>query len=284
MRARHEPGVILTLGYNTAVFSLWYRIRRQVNIINMDGLEWRRPKWPLPVRGWFYANERAGCYLATHLVADHPEIERRLRRLCRTPVTFIPYGADPVDAADPALLTPYGVEPGKYALIIARTIPDNSTYELVKAFSSRERAEKLVMVGGMEPERVAYHRKVASVANGNVVFPGRMYDGPTLRALRHFARVYLHGHTVGGTNPSLVEALAAGSPVLAHDNPFNRWVAGPAMQYFRTIDECAEALERCFTNDALIEQMRSSARARFLEDFTWDRVLTAYESLLEQYV
>jgi glycosyltransferase involved in cell wall biosynthesis len=99
-------------------------------------------------------------------------------------------------------------------------------------------------------------------------------------ALRCHAALYLHGHQVGGTNPSLVEALGAGNAVLAHDNRFNRWVAGPAGAYFSGIEDCDAALGALLGDPARLVAMRAAARARHAADFTWPAVLGAYERLL----
>ena len=110
--------------------------------------------------------------------------------------------------------------------LIARSIPENSILELVTGFSARRRNHKLVVLGMYEPDVDPYHRQVLDAASDEVVFLGPLYDKASVQALRYHSSAYLHGHTVGGTNPSLIEAMAAGNPVIAHDNPYNRWVAG----------------------------------------------------------
>jgi glycosyltransferase involved in cell wall biosynthesis len=99
-------------------------------------------------------------------------------------------------------------------------------------------------------------------------------------ALRYHSALYLHGHQVGGTNPSLVEALGAGNPVLAHDNGFNRWVAGPGAAYFADEDACARLLDELLERPDRLDAMRAASRARHAEAFTWGRVLAEYEALL----
>lgn len=99
-------------------------------------------------------------------------------------------------------------------------------------------------------------------------------------ALRYHARLYIHGHTVGGTNPSLVEALAAGSAVLAHDNRFNRWVAGEDALYFRGSDDCETIMRQLLHDDVQIEKMSRASAARHRERFQWPEILQQYESLL----
>ncbi|MEL7065356.1 MAG: DUF1972 domain-containing protein, partial [Bacteroidota bacterium] len=223
LHAAKEKDLVLTLGYNTAIFSLIYRLKGIPNLINMDGLEWKRQKWNLAQRLWLYLNERLGCWFADHLIADHPVIADHLAtRAPRKKITMIPYGADAIEKVDAALIEPYGLATNQYAIVIARPEPENNILEIVSAFSTRHRGLKLVVLGNYYPDQNDYHRQVIAAASDEVVFTGGIYDQPVVEALRTYAQLYVHGHAVGGTNPSLVEAMAASSPILAHDNHFTR--------------------------------------------------------------
>lgn len=283
--ARPEPGIALVLGYNTAAFCAVYRARGVVSVLNMDGMEWKRAKYSLAERAWFYVNEWLGCLLADHLVADHPEIARRLaRRVDAARMTTIPYGARAVSEADPARLAPFGLEPGAYALLIARPEPENSILEVVRAYGRGTRRYPLAVLG-LYRRDVAYERRVRDAAGPEVRFLGPVYDRAVVDALRRHARLYVHGHTAGGTNPALVEALGAGTPVLAHDNPFNRWVCGPASAaFFRDEHACAAALDALLPPhaDARRAAMSAAARQRHADAFTLPVTLGAYEAMLRR--
>ena len=283
LHAAREGNLILTLGYNTAIFCSWYRLKGLTNVINMDGIEWRRQKWSAPEKAWLYLNERLGCLLGNHLVADHPEIADHLAtRVSRDKITMIPYGAERVGTADVSLLSPYGLSPGSYSIVIARPEPENNILEIVSAFSSRKRNAKLVVLGNYYPEKNSYHRQVKEAASEEVVFPGGIYDADTVGALRYYATLYLHGHSVGGTNPSLVEAMGAGAAVLAHDNRFNRWVAGPGACYFQNEAECAREFDRLLDDAQVRHSMKLSSLQRFREGFSADVECQTYEALLKQ--
>lgn len=285
LRAARDNTLMLTLGYNTAAFCGWYRLRGRVNLMNMDGLEWQRAKWSRPARAWLYLNERLGCRLAQHLIADHPAIALHLAtRSAADKITMIPYGADRIVDAPTSPLTDAGLRPGAYALVVARPEPENSLLEIVEAFSARRRGLRLVVLGHYEPGRNPYHARVLRAASDEVAFPGAIYDPTLVRALRHHARLYIHGHTVGGTNPALVEALGSGAPVLAHDNVFNRWVAGPGSRYFVDSRQCAEQLDQLLDDDEELARMRQASYDRHAAEFTWDRVLGAYEALLTRFM
>lgn len=277
-------GVCLTLGYNTAIFNLWQRVSGQINLFNMDGLEWQRAKWSRLERAWLWFNERAGCWLGQHLIADHPSIKDHLStRVKPEKVTMIPYGATMVTQANTELLVPYGLAAGEYSVIIARPEPENSILEIVRAFSAKPRNHTLVVLGKFDDHN-SYHQQVLAAASAEVRFMGAIYDAAHVNALRFFCRYYLHGHTVGGTNPSLVEALGAGSAVIAHNNKFNGWVAGEGAAYFNNEEQCADLFNNLLKDDAAVEKMRAASRLRFSQRFTQAQVLAEYERLLESWL
>lgn len=272
---------ILTLGYNTAVFCTLYRLIGIKNVINMDGVEWRRGKWNVFERSWLYLNEKLGAWLGNHLIADHPEIKKHLEKFtAKKKITVIPYSADILDQADEGLLAPYNLERGRYTILIARPEQENSILEIIKAYSEKKRGIPLVVLGTYDPDRNSYHNAVMEVSGDEIKFVGAIYDKNIVKALRFFARFYIHGHTVGGTNPSLVEALGASSAILAHGNKFNRWVAGAGARYFSTVQECDQEIEILLTDDKLIETMKKHSLAQINNNFTWDKIHKAYEELL----
>jgi len=278
--AARRPGLILTLGYNTAFLSSWLAARGRTNVINMDGLEWKRAKYGRCSRAFLWINERLATWSGSKLIADHPVIADHLAtRAPRSRIVTIPYGADEVTDADPAALAPFGIEPDRFMTVIARPEPENSVLEIVQAFSRRPSGMKLVVLGNYLRD-VSYHAAVLEAAGEDVIFPGAIYEKSVLRALRRHSRAYLHGHQVGGTNPSLVEALGAGNAVIAHDNAFNRWVVGETGLFFRTADECARHIALACSDDAIVERMRMAARARWREAFRWEMILADYERML----
>lgn len=273
---------ILTLGYNTAIFCFLYRLKGLKNIINMDGIEWRRGKWTFLERTWLYINEKLGAWLGNHLIADHPEIKNHLSKFVSPDkITVIPYSADILEFADEKKIEKFGLQSGRYVLLIARPEPENSILEVVRAFSGKKRGLFLVILGDYFPETHAYQKQVMEAASDEVKFVGAIYEKEIVQTLRFHACLYVHGHTVGGTNPSLVEAMGAGSPVLAHNNKFNRWVAGEGAHYFSTEEECAIKLDVLLNDDLILKAMGEASRNQMLTHFTWDKVHGAYKELLE---
>ena len=273
-----RPPLVLTLGYNTASFGVRLRAAGIANVINMDGIEWSRRKWSAPARAWLYLNDWAGCLTGSHLIADHPEIARHLAsRVPRRKISVIPYGTDLVAHADAAPLAPLGLAPGRFLTVIARPEPENSVLEIVRAFSARPRGVKLAVLGRFKPDEVPYHAKVLAAAGPEVVFPGPIYDADVLHALRLHGLAYLHGHQAGGTNPSLLEAMGAGNAVVAHDNRFNRWVAGEGALYFADEAGCERAVSALLADSARRARMGQANRERADTRFNWPLVLAQYE-------
>jgi len=273
--------VCLTFGYNTAVYNLAQWVRRIPNVINMDGIEWSRARWGFMKQSILYVNERIACIVGTRLIADHPEIERYLaRKARRAKLSTITYGADVVTSAPVDPVESRGLRAGGYLTLICRPIPENSILELVSAFSARPRGVQLAVLGDYTPQSDDYHRRVVEAASDEVVFLGSVYEPDQVAALRFHSLAYLHGHTVGGTNPSLVEALAAGNPVIAHDNAYNRWVAQDAALYFRDAEEASEHLGVLLADAARRSTLAVAARRRHAQEFTWEHVAGQYEQLI----
>jgi glycosyltransferase involved in cell wall biosynthesis len=277
--ARHRD-VCLTFGYNTAVFNLLQRIKGIPNVINMDGIEWSRSRWGLFRQSILWTNERIACWVGNQLIADHPEIhEYLLTRARSTKITMITYGAHAITEAPKEPVTDRGLEPGRYLTLICRPIPENSILELVQGFSRSERGVRLAILGHYDRDD-EYHRRVLNAASDEVVFLGAVYDNAVVQSLRLHSLGYLHGHTVGGTNPSLVEAMAAGNPIIAHNNQYNRWVAQDGALYFAGAAEADAQITELIDNSALRNSLRAASRRRHAEEFTWEHVAGQYESLL----
>lgn len=278
--ARHKD-LCLTFGYNTGFLNAAFRAKGIDNVINMDGLEWKRAGWSKPKKAFLYANERIACRAGNHLIADHPEILKHLAtRVDEEKITMIPYGAPAVDSASEHHLEALGLEKQAYLTLIARPVIENSIEEIVNAFTRTQRDLKLLVLGNYHPDENDYHRRVLDAADETVVFPGAIYDPEVVSALRFHSLGYVHGHTVGGTNPSLVEALGCGNAVIAHDNPYNRWVAGDAALYFKDTEECVTALDRFQKEPELVNSLSAHATERHRDAFTWSRITDAYERVL----
>jgi len=278
---KHNKSIHLTLGYNSGCLNILQRLFSIRNLINMDGLEWRRDKWGVVARSWLWLNERLACWFGNHLIADHPDIKEHLKtRVSESKITMIPYGAPDASTVSDGYLQQFGLLPDEYGIVIARPEPENSIYEIVKSFSEKKRPYKLVILGNYKELENSYHAKVKAAANNNVLFLGAIYDHNVVQSLRCHSRFYIHGHQVGGTNPSLVESLGAGNAVLAHDNKYNKWVAKKGALYFSGLNDLSDCYDKLFSDDEFISNLRVESFNNFKENFGWDNILQQYENLL----
>lgn len=275
------PGdICLTFGYNTGVFNVLQRVVGIPNVINMDGMEWTRARWGLLRQGILLGNERFAGAVGDVLIADHPVIAKYLERhFGRRRVRTITYGAHAVDEAPIAPVRALGLTPGSYATVICRPIPENSLLDIARAWSRRDRGMPVVFLGDYSPDD-NYHRQVRADVGEEASFPGAIYEPETVRALRYHSALYLHGHTVGGTNPSLVEAMAAHNAVVAHDNAYNRWVLGEAGRFFTDSASLDAILTRLLADANERRVMGDASFARFEEEFTWEHIGDLYEQAL----
>jgi glycosyltransferase involved in cell wall biosynthesis len=278
-RAAHE--VVYMLGYGTGAFLRLGRRPGNEVWVNMDGLEWRRSKWGPLARAWLRRAERAALASADRIVFDSHAVRRAVAGAAddgRTSV--IEYGAELVEEHDPRVLDSLGVRARAYHLLVSRIEPENHVLEILRAHARSGVARALLVVGDVA--RAGRYGAACRAAAGRAArFLGPLFDRRTLYALRRECAAALHGHSVGGTNPALLEAMAAGAPLLAHDNPFTREVLEERGLYFGSEDELVELLRVVDAWSAEERARRGAAnRARIAARYTWERITAEYARLL----
>lgn len=253
--------------------------------LHVDGLEWQRAKWGRAGRRYYRAAERLAVRWADTLIADARGIEDYYRRTFGAESDFIPYGAPILAESRAELLAPLQVEPRSYYLIVARFEPENNVEMMIRGFLSSASALPLVVVGSA-PYSARYTMQIRELAasDDRVRLLGGVWDQDLLNALYANARCYLHGHSVGGTNPTLLRAMGAGAPVLAFDVTFNREVLGDTGRFFTGPEALAGLVdqEEADADACRHRGLRGQARAAALYD--WDAVTDGYESMCERLV
>jgi glycosyltransferase involved in cell wall biosynthesis len=277
-RARKNFDLVYMLGYGTGFACGLPRLFGTPVWINMDGLEWRRSKWGPLARRWLKAMEGLACHSASRLVIDNGALADELvkRRQPSAPISVLAYGAQVLTEADPAPLAQYGLQPGGYDLTVCRAEPENHLLEVMRAHRTAGLPRPLVVIANSQRDN-DYCAALRDLAGDGLVLLGPVYDAQALSALRLHSHLYLHGHSVGGTNPSLLEAMGCGAVVLAHDNPFNREVLADAGRFFVGEADCVrelQALEQ--SNGALLRDLRSRARRHVRERYSWEDLADAY--------
>ncbi|WP_137161428.1 DUF1972 domain-containing protein [Blastococcus sp. CCUG 61487] len=243
---------------------------------HVDGLEWKRAKWgPVGQRYYRFAESLAVRW-SDALIADARGIADYYRAEFGAPTTLLRYGAPLVEpGAD--RLAELDLVPGEYHLVVARFEPENHVDVIVEGYA-RSAATKPLVVVGSAPYSDAYTARVHAAADQRVRFLGGVWDQVQLDQLYANAYTYLHGHSVGGTNPSLLRAIGAGAAVLAYDVDFNREVAGESGRYFGDAADVAALVDAAEADREAV--LKSGLRARELaQDYDWDSVTEGYERL-----
>ena len=256
------------------------RARRIPVALHMDGLEWRRSKWGSRGKAYYRWAETFGVRTADAIIADAPGIADYYDHQYGVDSELIRYGAPLLDEAPTDGITALGLEPGGYHLVVARFEPENHVREIVEGYAASGATKPLVVVGSA-PYAAEYTAEIDRVAAADprIRLLGGIYDQELLDALYHHAYTYLHGHSVGGTNPSLLRAMGAGTAVIAFDVVFNREVLDEQGWFFATPADVARALDATEGDSAAVAKASTSARQRAAEAFSWDDVTTAYEDL-----
>lgn len=278
--------IVLTCGQGGYAYipHLWRRKSgRPIFITNTDGIEHRRTKWNKFVRlGVKVVGETISIITSDYIVADSKSIknylEKEYKLIPSKHIYTIEYGAEILSKADypEDLLTEFNLEPDNYHIVVARLEPENNIFMITEGFKLANTDKELIVVGNLK-ETDYIHSLRESTKGYKIRFIGGVYDQVKLKALRIHASSYLHGHSVGGTNPSLLEALGAGNIVISHDNTFNREVTDNRMFYFKNPFECAKAIEIV---DSLSEEEKTrygkAGIDRIKNYYNWDRIADEY--------
>jgi len=280
---REFDAVLVCNAANAFVLPL-LRAARVPAAINVDGIERRRRKWNAIGRAVYAAGESLSVIFASRVVADAEVIAGYYRERFTADPVVIPYGAGFPDEPDSDVLDRLGLTAGDYILYVSRFEPENNPLEVVEAYEKVADAPKLVMVGaGLYAKDLV--RELQNHQSERVLFPGALY-GADYRTLQRNALLYIQATEVGGTHPALIEAMASGGAVLAHDTPENREVGGDAVGYFdlRPVETLSGTIRECLRNRHTLTEMRARARARAAERYRWDEVTDAYERLFGELI
>lgn len=276
--------VILTLNAANGPFGLIPRLRHRPTAINVDGLEWLRPKWRGLGARYFRWAARCATRFYDRVITDSTEMERVYRREFGVDSTMIAYGATPREQVDDTRLQRWNLEKNGYYLIVGRLIPDNNADLLIREFLRTGSSRKLVVVGDV-PYRDRYAQALKEIADPRLVFTGYIHDLEDLAALYQHCHVYLHGHEFGGTNPTLLQALAHDCAVLALDTPFSREVlAGEehGLHFGKQEGELARRIAEVESRPHVLESMRRRGHERIREAYDWEMITDRYMQLLQE--
>lgn len=275
VRNRTDAAVVFNAG--NAPFLPILRAARIPVATHVDGLEWKRQKWAGAGRHYYLTAERMAVRWSDALIADAVGIQDYYREKFGKPTDLITYGAPVLDAAGDHRLAELGLVSGGYHLVVARFEPENHVDMIVEGYAASSAGLPLIVVGSA-PYADAYTQRVHSLADDRVTFLGGVWDQELLDQLYANAFTYLHGHSVGGTNPSLLRAMGASAATTAYDVNFNREVLGDAGRFFRTAAEARSQIEDSEADIGRTVDLGVRARIQ-AKRYDWDEVTDRYEEL-----
>jgi glycosyltransferase involved in cell wall biosynthesis len=276
---RHRTDAAIVFNSANAPLLPFLRMARIPVATHVDGLEWKRAKWGRGGRSYYRWAESTAVRWSDALIADAVGIRDYYARSFAVPTTLLTYGAPRIDPTRVERLGEMGVEADGYHLVVARFEPENHVDLIVEGYV-RSAARRPLVVVGSAPYADAYTARVKACAGGDprVRFAGGVWDQELLDQLYAGALTYFHGHCVGGTNPSLLRAIGAGTATIAYDVAFNREVLRADGVYFSSCEDVARQVEASESDVAAVRARGEALRVR-ARDYDWDDVTDGYERL-----
>ena len=275
--------VILVVNAANGPFGLISLLAQKKTLINVDGLEWLRPKWKGLGAAYFKFAAKLATLFYNTIITDAQAMRQVYLNTFNTDSTVIAYGANIRHSKKPELIDRFGLTPNEYFLIVGRLIPDNNSDLLLAGFKKANSNKKLVIVGDV-PYQDAYAQNMKAHASEQILFLGYVTDSEVLAELYHQSYAYLHGHEYGGTNPTMLKAMAYGCAILALDTVFNREMLenGQFGWFFqKTSDSVALYLQQAEHNPQAVQTLKEEARDGITQKYNWDEVTRAYVTVFK---
>jgi glycosyltransferase involved in cell wall biosynthesis len=276
-----KADIILAVNPANGPYGLIAKICRKPSIINVDGLEWLRPKWKGLGGKYFYFAAWLSTKLYDRLVNDSEEMKKVYLELFNKDSTVIAYGANIKTSTQPELIKKWNLTPNNYYLIVGRLIPDNNADLIINGFIKSKTNKKLVVVGDV-PFEDDYARNIKQVKDSRIILTGYVTNGDELAELYHNCYAYFHGHEFGGTNPTMLKALAYGCAILALNTRFNQEMLdkGKYGLYFAKQPEAVTTLVNNIDDkETELIKLREISRNRIIENYTWEKITQQYIDL-----
>jgi rhamnosyltransferase len=285
--ASRKADTVYMLGYSAALLFFIPKLFGKELLVNPDGMEWKRSKFNQLVKSLLKLSENIAVFWADKMIADSKAIKKYLDNKYDIDSIFIPYGASKINKISwnpeilPETIKNLKINPSYY-LVVARLEPENNIEMIIEGYLKSKTLKPLIVVGDFaDPD---YEKSIAEIIEGSpedkrIVFTGGIYDLELLNMLRQNCYAYLHGHSVGGTNPSLLEGMISKNLIIAHDNAFNEEVCCNNALYFKDPYEVSAKIELIEKYPQNYFEFKNSIYKRAKEDYSWDRVINQYDIL-----
>ncbi|GGZ19737.1 glycosyl transferase [Echinicola pacifica] len=273
-----KADVIFVVNSANGPFGIISKIMGKPTAINVDGLEWLRPKWKgFGAKYFFWASKMATKFY-DQIINDSDEMQKVYLELFNAPSTVIAYGSNPGLQADPNLIQTWKLKPQDYYLIVGRLVPDNNADLIIEGFIKTTSARKLVIVGDV-PYQDDYVDRLKAINDDRLLFTGYVKDPLELAALYRNCYGYFHGHEYGGTNPAMLKALGYDCAILALDTPFNQEMLqqGTFGWYFqKNTKSVTELIDKAERSAADMSELRQNSHKGLTKKYDWDHVTDQY--------
>lgn len=275
---KRDFDILLQLGYTSN--SVWHFLlpSKAVVITNMDGLEWKRSKYNKWVRKFLKFAESWAVKSSDYLVADSLGIQNYLKATYRKSSTYIAYGAELFTQPDSSILNDYSVTPNEYNLLIARMEPENNIETILDGVLNAQDKTPFLVIGKHDVNAFGAYLKDKYKDQNHIKFVGGVYNLNHLNNLRYYSRLYFHGHSVGGTNPSLLEAMASNALIVAHRNEFNGSILKDDALYFSKSAEVTNVIDE-IKDKGTYSLFLKRNKNKIEELFTWELINQSYLNL-----
>ena len=270
--------VLLQLGYTSS--AIWYKFLPKNTVIatNMDGLEWKRSKYSPKVQKFLKWSEKLAVKSSDYLISDSIGIQSYLNQKYNVDSEYIAYGANIFNQPDFSNIAEFDLQPYQYNMLIARMEPENNIETILDGYQNSNTKLPFLVIGSVDKTPFGRYLKNKFRESHKIRFLGAIYDLQKLNNLRFYSNFYFHGHSVGGTNPSLLEAMASGACIIAHDNQFNKAILENDAFYFQSPHDITNILQTKERHQSFIEKNFK----KIVEKYSWQTINQQYLNFLQK--
>jgi rhamnosyltransferase len=268
--ASFNADIVYMLAYTSVPVLIIPKLFGKIVVVNPDGIEWKRRKYSKPLRFLLRAFEILAPKVANYIVVDSKALGAYYKNEYNASTVYIPYGTKEIEPLDSKFIAKYGLNKNGYFLVIARLEPENNVDIILEEFKRSGSTKKLVIVGPLK--NTLHVKRMLESQSDRILFLGGIYEPKLQRMLRHNCFAYIHGHEVGGTNPTLVEALSCRNLIIALNVSFNREVAGKGALYFNKSEgSLAELINKIEKIDVdKLNQMKEQVYEKYKVSYSVD--------------
>jgi len=270
--------VLLVVNSANGPFGLITKIFRLPTVINVDGLEWLRPKWKGLGSIYFKWASKMATIFYDQIINDSDEMRKVYLNLFKRDSEVIAYGANIRKSKSLDLINNWNIKQREYYLVVGRLIPDNNADLIVNGFIKSNSKKKLVIVGDV-PYKDSYASNLKNIKDKRLVFTGYVKNQNILAELYHNCYVYIHGHEFGGTNPTMIKAMAYGSAILALETVFNQEMLQKdkfGLLFKKELLSITNMIDYCEKENILVEKFRKESVNGITQKYNWDFITSQY--------